>query len=113
MTNEEIINNSMTAYNNLDIEGFIDCFSETINMVNFADNTKICSGIEEVRNMYQNLFENSPFLHSTIVSRIVFDNKVIDHESIVGRLGAADTVELVLIYELHAEKISKITVIRK
>ena len=40
-------------------------------------------------------------------------NKVIDHESIVGRNGSDEVIELVLIYEVNERKITKITVIKK
>jgi hypothetical protein len=47
------------------------------------------------------------------LKRIVFDNKVIDHESIVGRKGAKDILEIVMIYEVKDGKIFKMTSIRK
>ena len=59
------------------------------------------------------LFDLSPKLHSIILKRIVFDNKVIDHESIVGRRGTDDVFEIVLIYEVKDNKIFKMTTIRK
>jgi hypothetical protein len=43
---------------------------------------------------------------------MVIGNKVIDHESIVGRNGVVEPIELVLIYEIQNNKILKITVIR-
>jgi hypothetical protein len=63
--------------------------------------------------VYKELFDLSPNLHSTIVKRITFDNKVIDHESIVGRRGSDGIFEIVLIYEVKDNKIYKITAIRK
>jgi hypothetical protein len=62
--------------------------------------------------VYKELFDLSPKLHSTILKRITFDNKVIDHESIVGRRGADDVFEIVLIYEVKDNKIFKMTTIR-
>ena len=110
---EQIVQQNLDYYNNRDIEGFMRCFSEDIVIYSFDDPKITASGLEEVRKLYTALFQNSPNLHSTIVNRIVFDNKVIDHESIVGRKGSADILELVLIYEVKNDKIYKITVIRK
>ena len=63
--------------------------------------------------MYANLFKESPKLHSTLTNRIVLGNQVIDHETITGRMGNPNPIELVVIYEVQAEKIFKITVLRK
>jgi hypothetical protein len=70
-------------------------------------------GLDAVRKLYKELFDLSPNLHSTILKRITFDNKVIDHESIVGRRNSPGTFEIVLIYEIKDEKIYKVTAIRK
>ena len=110
---EQVVQQNLDYYNNRDIEGFMRCFSEDIVFYNFDDHTITASGLEEVRKLYTALFDASPTLHSTIVKRIVFDNKVIDHESIVGRKGSTDILELVLIYEVKNEKIFKVTVMRK
>jgi hypothetical protein len=110
---EQVVQQNLDFYNQRDIEGFMRSFSEDIVFYNFDDHTITASGRDEVRKLYTALFDASPRLHSTILKRIVFDNKVIDHESIVGRKGSADILELVLIYEVKNDKIYKITVIRK
>lgn len=110
---EQVVQQNLDYYNNRDIEGFMRCFSEDITIYSFDDHKITASGLEEVRKLYTTLFDASPTLHSTIVKRIVFDNKVIDHESIVGRKGSQDILELVLIYEVKNDKIYKVTVMRK
>jgi hypothetical protein len=110
---EQVVQKNLDAYNQRDIEGFMAWFSPEIKMYNFADGKMTMQGLEQVRKTYQELFELSPKLHSTILKRIVFDNKVIDHEHIIGRRGAEQPVELVLIYEVEQERIVKITVMRR
>jgi hypothetical protein len=112
-TNIAVIDKSMAAYNNRNIDDFMACFSEDIAIYNYEDNSKTISGLNEVRKMYTELFDLSPKLHSTIKNRIIFDNKIIDHEYIEGRRGSDIPMELVLIYEVKEEKIFKIKVIRK
>ncbi len=41
-----------------------------------------------------------------------WDDNVIDHESIVGRKGSKDILELIVIYEVKNEKIIKMTVLK-
>ena len=113
MTPEQVVQENLDFYNNRNIDGFMTSFSEDIKMYNLADPKPTVVGRKEVRSVYTNLFKKSPKLHSTILKRIVIGNKVIDHESITGRNGNADVLELVLIYEVKNQKIYRITVIRK
>jgi hypothetical protein len=113
MTVEQVVQQNLEAYNARDIDKFMSSFSEDIEMYNFTDGKMTAKGLGEVRKIYQELFDLSPQLHSTIVKRIVFDNKIIDHEWIEGRRGSKTPVEIVLVYEVKNEKIVKTTAIRK
>ena len=113
MTEEQVVQENLDFYNNRNIEGFISSFSKSIKIYNLEEPKPTIVGFSEVKEVYNSLFKNSPDLHSTIIKRIVIGNKVIDHESIVGRNGRNDVLELVLIYEVNNEQITKITVIRK
>jgi hypothetical protein len=113
MTPEQVVQENLDFYNNRNIKGFMSSFSKDIKMYNLGDETPTVVGLSKVKEVYTTLFKNSPNLHSTIIKRIVMGNKVIDHESITGRNGLKEILELVLIYEVKDEKIYKITVIRK
>ena len=113
MTPEQVVQENLDFYNQRNIDGFMTSFSEDIKMYNLSDPKPTVVGREQVRKVYANLFKKSPKLHSTILKRIVIGNKVIDHESITGRNGNSEVLELVLIYEVKDQKIYKITVIRK
>jgi len=110
---EQIVQRNLEAYNNRDLEKFMSWFSEDIELYSFSEMKLVASGKPAIEKLYKELFEASPNLHSTILKRIVFDNKVIDHESIVGRKGASDVLEIVMIYEVKDGKIFKMTSIRK
>ena len=112
-TAEQIVQANLDAYNNLDIEQFMLYISDDIEVYEFDSKKLSIKGAEACRKVYTELFELSPKLHSTILKRIVFDNKVIDHEYIVGRRGSHTAIELVLIYEVRDEKIFRISVMRK
>jgi hypothetical protein len=113
MTVEQVVQQNLEAYNARDLDKFMSSFSEDIEMYNFTDGKMTAKGLSEVRKIYQELFNLSPQLHSTILKRIVFDNKIIDHEWIEGRRGSKTPVEIILIYEVKNEKIFKTTAIRK
>ena len=110
---ELVVQSNLEAYNNRDLEKFISWFSEDVELYSFTEMKLIASGKPAIEKLYKELFEASPELHSTILKRIVFDKKVIDHESIVGRKGSKDILEIVMIYEVKDGKIFKMTSIRK
>lgn len=110
---EEIVEASLKAYNERNLDAFMAFFDENIEMYNFHDTQVRAKGLEEVRALYKRFFDASPQLHSKIINRIVFDNKVIDHEYITGGNGRKEPFELVFIYEIENGKIVRTTAIRK
>jgi len=113
MTPEEVVQKQLEAYNQRDIKSFMAVIDPEIKVHDFATAKKTMQGYEACKAFYSKLFEHSPNLHSTILTRTVFGNKVVDHESITGRNGNDEVLELVLIYEVENAKIHKITVLRK
>ena len=113
LSTEQIVQSNLEAYNNRELEKFMSWFSEDVELYSFSEMKLVASGKPAIEKLYKELFEASPNLHSTILRRIVFDNKVIDHESIVGRKGSKDVLEIVMIYEVKDGKIFKMTSIRK
>jgi len=110
---EQVVQRNLDCYNSRDITGFMETFSEDITLYSFSDPDPVIAGADAIRKFYSGLFDTSPKLHSTILKRIVFDNKIIDHESIVGRMGADAALEIVVIYEVEEGKIFRLTAIRK
>jgi hypothetical protein len=112
-TPEQVVQKQLDAYNQRNISKFMETMSEDVALYNFKDGALLAKGFEDVKAMYTNLFEQSPKLHSDLTNRIVLGNQVIDHESITGRMGSSDMIELAVIYEVKDQKIFKITVLRK
>ena len=113
MTPEEVVQKQLESYNNRDIEGFMSVIDQNVSMYDFSTMELTLEGFKECKKVYSALFKASPELHSKILTRTVIGNKVIDHEYITGRKGSDTPIELVLIYEVNLEKITKITVLRK
>jgi uncharacterized protein (TIGR02246 family) len=109
---ETVVQRNLNAYNARDLKSFMNDFTEDIILINFNDGKIVAEGKTAIEKLYSDLFNQSPKLHSTILKRIVIGNKVIDHESIIGRKGATDPIELVMIYEVRDDRIFKMTVIR-
>lgn len=113
MNPEQVIQKQLDTYNSRDIDGFMSVMDSQVGLYNFSDGKTLAKGTTAVKEIYANLFEKSPKLRSVLTNRIVLGHQVIDHESITGRMGSPEAIELVIIYEVKAEKIYKITVMRK
>lgn len=113
MTPEQVVQKQLETYNNRDIDGFMSTMDKNVTFHNFSDGKLTMKGFDTCKTYYSALFQNSPKLHSTILTRTLLGDKVIDHESITGRNGNEAVLELVLIYEVANEKIVKVTVIKK
>lgn len=113
MTPEQVVQKQLESYNQRDIDGFMSVIDDNVIFYDYSDGNVTMSGAVACKEFYAKLFEASPGLYSTILQRISFGNKVIDHERIAGRNGNKDLLELILIYEVEKEKIIKVTVLRK
>lgn len=90
---------------------FVSCYAEDVEIYNFGETTAYIQGLENLKTVYADVFEQSPQLHATIKNRIVFDNKVIDEEHVTGRKGA-ELIKVVVIYEVEGNLIAKVSFIR-
>jgi len=68
-------------------------------------------GRDKIRDVYTDIFANSPELHSKIITRIAHNNIVIDKELITGRKGK-EPFEMMAIYEVEDGMIRRARFIR-
>jgi hypothetical protein len=108
-----IVQQQLDAYNAQNIEAFIALFDEKAEIFNLGQATPIASGKEAIFQIYDNLFKQSPHLHSEVVNRSVIGNKVIDYELITGRAGSNELTYIVAIYEIENALIKRCYFIRK
>ena len=108
-----VVKASLIAYNKVDIDAFMSYFSDDIVMKDFDSSKVTAKGKDEVKAIYEPYFKASPNLHSKIIDRITFDNKVMDHEYITGARGNNEPFEIVVIYEVTDGKISNMLAVRK
>ena len=105
---EKIVQEQLDAYNARDIDGFLNTYSEDVQLFNFPKE-KRSQGQAEMRNSYARLFETTPDLHCEIKNRMVIGNKVIDEEFITAN---GKSFSAVAIYEVENDKIAKVTFLR-
>lgn len=112
MNPESIIQKQVEAYNQRDIEVFVACHHPEVELYNFSASTPFATGRAKVREIYSDVFDNSPHLHTEVMQRIVLGNKVIDYETVRGRKGI-DELIIVAIYEVEEGMIRKAHFIRE
>lgn len=105
---EAIVQNQLNAYNQRDIEAFLNTYSKEVQVFNFPAELRF-KGRANMREQYADFFKNTPDLHSEIKNRIVIGNKIIDEEYITMN---GINFSAVAIYEVENGKIAKVTFLR-
>ncbi len=109
---EIVVQKQLEAYNNRDLDKFLSYYAQDIQLYNFEERAPFVNGIEDLKKIYSDVFDNSPNLNATIKNRMMFENKVIDEEVVTGRKGV-EYNKVIVIYEVNLELIEKVTFIRK
>lgn len=106
MTPLETIEKQVEAYNSRNIDDFVACHDEKVELFSLGEKEPFCVGAAAVRKRYADVFVQSPNLHTHVVNRIACGSTVIDHEIVTGRVGEP-RIEMVAIYEVQNGLIKK------
>lgn len=79
----DIAQKQLDAYNARDIEAFVACYSDSVQVYNFPGQL-IMEGRESMRQGYAGFFADNPQLHCELINRISIGNKVMDREKVSG-----------------------------
>ena len=104
---EIIVQLQLDAYNARNIDEFVATYSEDIEIYNSKGELTM-KGHEQLREVYERFFNNTPNLHCLIEKRIVINNKVIDKEKVTA---GNKIIHAVALYEVADNKIKKVTFI--
>ena len=94
-----VVERQLVAYNAHDLEAFLACYTEDIEIVRLPDREPSMKGLKALAEFYRTERFNLPDLRYDVVNRIVLGNKVIDHEKIRG-LRRGQVVEVVAVFEV-------------
>lgn len=112
MNSETVVQKQVDAYNARNLAIFLDCHAPDVELYHFSEHTPYATGRADLKNIYQDVFENSPDLHAEIINRMVMGNTVIDHERVTGRKGVEVSV-IIAIYEIENGLIAKARFLRE
>lgn len=99
----ELADQQLEAYNNRDIEAFLEPYSETVKI--YRNGKLAYEGKEKMRARYATMFENTPELHCKLLNRIALEDTVIDHEEVTGKGGI---VYAIAMYKIKNNKIEEV-----
>lgn len=108
MSPTEIMDKQVAAYNERNIDNFLDCFSENIEFFTLKDNCRTLSGKSELKQAFEKLFSSSPNLELKIKSRIVSGDYVTDLEIVQNAPKYPKGGEVISINFIESGKIRKI-----
>ena len=103
---EAFAQRQLDAYNARDLERFVQEYAEDVVVFRLPDPKPVIVGRAALAAHYRDNRFNLPELHARLVNRMVFGNKVIDQELVVGVPGAP--LEVAAIYEVSEQGISKV-----
>lgn len=106
MKPEDYAQRQLDAYNARDLERFVAQYTDDVEVYRLPSTEPVLVGKAAFAEHYRTQRFHLPNLHAELVNRMVFGNKVIDHERVTG-LGA-ETQEVAAIYEVTPQGIGKV-----
>ena len=93
---QAVVDRQMVAYNNRDLEGFIDCYGETLEVYDISKGAeKQILPKESFKETMAKLFATSPNLNGVVEERIIHGNRVVDKERVTGYRGDDEVTKIV------------------
>lgn len=103
-TKLKLINKQLNAYNQKDIDFFLDCWDQNAKIFLHL-NTLVAEGIKEIKDRHLIRFQG-PDLFAKLISRTYLDGKIVDHELVTKNFPEGKgTIEVLAIYEITNGKI--------
>jgi hypothetical protein len=108
----ELVDTQLKAFRERDLEQFLACYSEH-SVIKDGDGNVMMSGIESLREVYGQLFRNSPQLAVTIPCEMAVGDYVIHEEQIDGfnLPGYPAQIHAVAVYRVTDGEIREVTLL--
>ena len=105
MTPEQIIDTQLSAFNNHDLDAYLDCFSSDIEVRSFPSGELMPDRTGAAfRTRFEKMFKATPEVHATLVSRVVHGRFIVDSE-VIRSTPEAEPRSVTAIYEVGHQQI--------
>lgn len=106
MNPELVVQRQLDAYNARDLARFVACYADDVQLFRPPAPEAVMVGKAALAAHYATHRFNLPQLHAQLVNRMVFGNKVVDHERIRGVRD--EPYEAAVVFEVKDTLISKV-----
>jgi hypothetical protein len=103
---EPFAQRQLDAYNARDLDRFVAEYTDDVEVYRLPDPKPVLVGKAALAAHYRDHRFNRPELHARLVKRMVFGNKVIDQELVLGVPGAP--LEAAAVYDVTERGIAKV-----
>lgn len=103
---EAFAQRQLDAYNARDLDRFVREYTHDVQVFRLPDPNPVMAGRDALAAHYRDNRFNLPELHAELVNRMVFGNKVIDHEVVTGL--PTGRMDAAVIYEVTPQGIAKV-----
>lgn len=110
MTNEEIAQAQLDAYNSQDLDLHVSFFSENMTIANLREAPNL-EGIAAYKERMAGVFAQFPQNKVELLSRTIIGNKVLDHEKVI-RNSEIAPFEVIAVYSFENGKIAQVDFIK-
>jgi len=101
------VDQQVRAYNARSIDAFLAPYHPDVELYDLKVGELMMKGHEAMRSKFQQLFDESPDLHTKVTNRMVQGNMVIDHETVTGFRGD-NTSYVIAIHEVIDQLITRV-----
>ena len=109
-TPELLAQEQLDAYNNRDIDAFLDVYSDDVKIYDLSSGKVISNGKEEMRKTYGKMFTELTELNAKVTNRMVLNKFAIDYEDVT--FTKEKKTNAIAIYETKDNKIHKVWFIK-
>jgi hypothetical protein len=104
-TPETVIQKQWNAYNSRNINAYVNCFSEDVEVYMFPKQL-LYKGKDKLREHYENFFQITPDLYGEVQNRSVNGN-VVKEEVLITRAKKTEPAKATIVYEVEDGLITK------
>jgi hypothetical protein len=106
----DIVNRQLVVYNAHDIDGYCALFAEDATISDLVTGQMICTGLDQIRAVYEKRFTDNPKLHCIVHQKMEGADFAIDKETVSGL--PTGPLHIMAIYEVHEGLIRSLRFIR-
>ena len=105
--NSDIVDKQLNAFNEKDIDKFLECYSDEIHVSILETGDVLTTGMDQLKKSMEQSFKSKPKSETLLIERIKQKDLVINLEKILNYI-EGKVVNVVSIYEVKDKKITRL-----